>query len=207
MTGMIKRELLMLKGNYKMFIIAFGLYVSYTFLFDMNMSFLLPFMGLMVCISLFTYDDFNNWHSYATTLPNGKKNVVKARYFISIFLILIMSLICILFSFILSSFKTNFSFDFSGFLGCVFSIIVMMSILYPFLFKFGAEKGRIIMMCFGFIVFGIFILLSKVFSIQIPVNLLLFFDKYLLLIVISLSVIFIGVSYIVSKKIYFKREF
>ena len=75
MLGMIKKDLFMIKNSLKSIIFALIIFVFYTIMFDMDMYFLLPFMTLMISITTFSYDDFNNWHSFASTLPQGKINV------------------------------------------------------------------------------------------------------------------------------------
>ena len=41
MTGMIKKDLLMIKDNQKRFLVVLAIYLVYSILFDMDMSFLL----------------------------------------------------------------------------------------------------------------------------------------------------------------------
>ena len=92
MIGLIKKDLLMIKNNYKNIIIVLAIYIFYSFQFEMNMYFLLPLMGLMICISTINYDDFNNWHTYAVSLPQGKSGVIKSKYITTISVILLLSI-------------------------------------------------------------------------------------------------------------------
>ena len=209
MLGMIKKDIFMIRNNLKTLLLAIIIYFFYTMMFDMDMSFILPFMIMMICISTFSYDDYNNWHSFATTLPKGKINIVKSKYITTIVLTIIATIISIICSFIISNFKTtvNFSDAISSISGYLFAIFILVSILFPFLFKYGAEKGRIVMFILGMGVVAVFILLKKVINISIPTNIITFFDSYGLIIFLVLSVIFISVSYLISKKIYLKKEF
>ena len=96
MLGMIKKDLFMIKNNSKTLIVSLIIYVLYTIMFEMDMSFLLPFMTLMISLSTFTYDDYNNWHLFATSLPQGRTNVIKSKYITTIALIVITTIISIL---------------------------------------------------------------------------------------------------------------
>jgi hypothetical protein len=209
MLGMIKKDIFMIRNNLKTLLLAIIIYFFYTMMFDMDMSFILPFMIMMICISTFSYDDYNNWHSFATTLPKGKINIVKSKYITTIVLTIIATIISMIVTCIISNFKTtvNFSDAISSISGYLFAIFILVSILFPFLFKYGAEKGRIVMFILGMGIFAVFILLKKVINISIPTNIITFFDSYGLIIFLVLSVIFISVSYLISKKIYLKKEF
>lgn len=209
MLGMIKKDLFMIRNNLKSLLLAIIIYFFYTMMFDMDMSFILPFMIMMICISTFSYDDYNNWHSFASSLPKGKINIVKSKYITTISLTIIATIISIICTFIISNFKTtiNFSDAISSIGGYLFAIFILVSILFPFLFKYGAEKGRIVMFILGMGIVAVFILLKKVLNISIPANIITFFDSYGLIIFLVLSVIFISVSYLISKKIYLKKEF
>ena len=80
MIGMIKKDLYMIRNNYKALGVALVIYLFYSITFNMDMSFFLPFMGLMICISTINYDEYNNWHTYAASLPQGRINIIKSKY-------------------------------------------------------------------------------------------------------------------------------
>ena len=195
MIGLIKKDLL--------------IYIFYSFQFEMNMYFLLPLMGLMICISTINYDDFNNWHTYAVSLPQGKSGVIKSKYITTISVILLLSIFSLLIDIIIGNFKGDLLIEesFGVCIGALFAMIFMMSILFPILFKYGAEKGRIAMISIGLGIFGLVMLVSKVIQLEIPKNLIIIFDLYSPIIIIVSSILMIAVSYIVSKKIYLKKEF
>jgi len=209
MIGIIKKDIFMIKNNLKLIVIALMLFVFYTIIFDADMSFFLPFMTLMISLSTFSLDDFNNWHSFASTLPNGKINNVKSKYITSISLIMIAIIISIIFNYIIGSIKGTINIDesLSSIMGELFAIIFMMSVLFPVLFKYGAEKGRIAMATLGITVIGGVVLLTKFIQIDIPNDLIAFLNSYFLIIFVIASFIMISSSYAISKKIYLKREF
>ena len=82
MLGFIKKDLLMIKSNIKILAILLLIYIVMAFQGQLYLSFLLPFMGVMIMVSTFSYDTFNKWDAYAVTLPNGRKNSVRGKYII-----------------------------------------------------------------------------------------------------------------------------
>ena len=76
--------------------ILFIVFGFMTFNGEMDLSFVLPFMSVVIMISTFSYDVYNKWDAYVITLPNGRKNVVKAKYIATFILIVVSILITIL---------------------------------------------------------------------------------------------------------------
>ena len=83
MIGFNKKDLFIIKANLKSLLIIFVLYLMLAIQGTFDVTFIIPLIGIMLFISTFSYDDFNNWNSYAVTLPNGRKNVVRAKYIAS----------------------------------------------------------------------------------------------------------------------------
>ena len=206
MIGMIKKDILMVKNNAKSMLVTIMLYVFYTLMFDMDMSFLLPFMALMISISTFWYDDYNGWHAFVSTLPFGRVNVVKSKYVTTLVLIIITTIIGILLHFLINN-QVVISEYFSSLMGEIVAMIFMMSVLFPIIFKYGAEKGRLAMMIIGISIVGIVLLVTKFIQIDIPISFIKFFNSYYAVIFIVISIIMIILSYHISKKIYLNREF
>lgn len=209
MLGMIKKDLCMVKNNKYLFIMAFVICIIYSFMFDMDMSFFLPFMGVISVVSTFSYDDYNNWHAYAATLPQGKLNVVKSKYVVTILLTIVLTLTSLLLGFVIGMIKNNYNFDesISSVMGEIVAILSMAAILYPVTFKYGAEKGRIVLIIIGLGLGIVGILFSRVIKFNLPVELVLFMTKYHVLLFITAIVLILTISYVISKKAYLKREF
>lgn len=207
MIGMIKKDLLMLKNNMKSTLIAIAIYIFYSIMFEIDMSFFLPFLGLMLCMSTISYDEFNNWHAYVSTLPQGKINVIKSKYIITIGITTILTIVGVIISTIMGNMTNNYEEYISIIMGELLAIIFVISVLYPILFKYGAEKGRLAMIVVGLTLFGIFTLLTKVIKIKIPKEVITLLDSYLPIISIIVAIILISCSYLISKKIYLKKEF
>lgn len=209
MLGLIKKDILLVLNNYKSLLIALIMCIFFTFTNNINISFIIPFMVLMIFISTFSYDDYNNFHAYAITLPNGRENVVKSKYVATIILMTLASIISILISIFINLYNNTFNMEniIIEFIGSISVMIIMISLFYPFLFKYGSEKGRIGLIFISFIIFGIVSLFSKI---KLNNTLIQFIDflynyKYILFVVISS--LFIFISYKISKKFYSKRVF
>ena len=80
MKGMMKKDLYLLLNNRRLFYIVFVMYLFMSFISNQDYTLFIPLMAVMMFFSSFSYDEFNNWHGYGTTLPNGKENIVKAKY-------------------------------------------------------------------------------------------------------------------------------
>ena len=107
MLGLIKKDFLLIKANLKSMIIIFVIYIMLAFQGTFDVTFIIPLIGIMLFISTFSYDDFNNWNSYAVTLPNGRKNVVRAKYIASIILTIILAIVSLTIGIGISYTKTN----------------------------------------------------------------------------------------------------
>ena len=209
MLGMIKKDLCMVKNNKMFLMFALVICIMYSFLFDMDMSFFLPFMGVISMVSTFSYDDYNNWHAYAATLPQGKINVVKSKYVVTIILTVVLTLAGLLLGFAIGMIKGNYNFDeaISSVMGETLAILSIAAILFPVTFKFGSEKGRLVLIVIGLGLGIIGLLFSQVIEFKPPVELILFITKYHLLLFITAIVLILTISYVISKKVYLKREF
>ena len=209
MLGFIKKDLLMVKSNMKIFIILLLIYVVLAFQGQMDLSFLLPFMSVMVMLSTFSYDSYNKWDAYAATFPNGRKNSVKGKYIATLILIFITTIAITLLSFLipyLSKSAINYETIIGSLVGNLFATILLLSFIYPAMYKFGPEKARIVLMVIIFciaIIGGFFI---KYIDLSSIVNMLDNIDKYLIAILPISMILMLYISYKISERIYLKKE-
>ena len=187
MLGLIKKDFLLIKANSKQMVIIFIVYLMLAFQGTFDVTFIIPLIGIMLFISTFSYDDFNNWNSYAVTLPNGRKNVVRAKYIASIILTIILAIVSLM--------------------GTMLSSIIIISLLYPIVFKFGATNGRIILFAVVFGIAGIGALIAQFVDTTPIINMINRLDSYSLIAIPIISAILLGISYLISNKIYQNKEF
>lgn len=210
MLGLIKKDFLLIKANLKSMIIIFVIYVMLAFQGAFDVTFIVPLIGIMLFISTFSYDDFNNWNSYAVTLPDGRKNVVKAKYIASIILTIILAIVSLAIGIGISyTQKNSINLDeiISSQMGTMLSSVIIISLLYPIVFKFGATNGRIILFAVVFGIAGIGALIEQFIDMTLIINIINGLDSYSLIAIPIISVILLGISYLISNKIYQNKEF
>ena len=210
MLGLIKKDFLLIKANLKSMIIIFVIYIMLAFQGTFDVTFIIPLIGIMLFISTFSYDDFNNWNSYAVTLPDGRKNVVRAKYIASIILTIILAAVALVIGIGISYTKTNsinLNEIISSLMGTMLSSVIIISLLYPIVFKFGATNGRIILFAVVFGIAGIGALIAQFVDMTSIINMINRLDSYSLIAIPIISVILIGISYLISNKIYQNKEF
>ena len=210
MLGLIKKDFLLIKANLKSMIIIFVIYIMLAFQGTFDVTFIIPLIGIMLFISTFSYDDFNNWNSYAVTLPNGRKNVVRAKYIASIILTIILAIVSLTIGIGISYTKTNsINLDeiISSLMGTMLSSVIIISLLYPIVFKFGATNGRIILFAVVFGIAGIGALIAQFVDTTPIINMINRLDSYSLIAIPIISAILLGISYLISNKIYQNKEF
>ena len=210
MLGLIKKDFLLIKANLKSMIIIFVIYIMLAFQGTFDVTFIIPLIGIMLFISTFSYDDFNNWNSYAVTLPNGRKNVVRAKYIASIILTIILAAVALVIGIGISYTKTNsinLNEIISSLMETILSNIIIISLLYPIVFKFGATNGRIILFAVVFGIAGIGALIAQFVDTTPIINMINRLDSYSLIAIPIISAILLGISYLISNKIYQSKEF
>ena len=209
MLGLVKKDLLMIKGNIRQVILFLVVFLILAFQ-ENNIIVIVPvFVSMMVFITTFSYDEYNKWDAYAISLPVSRKNIVKAKYVASIILWAIALLVTVVITGIMGLFEQNINYFemFGMILGCVFSIVLLEAILFPLIFKFGVEKGRI-----GLFVgvFGGGLLLGWLMNnVSLPFSnaFIMFLTNHLIPILILAMIVMLIISYQISKHIYLKKEF
>lgn len=209
MLGLIKKDFLMIKSNLKTLLIILVAFVILSYNGSYEMTFILPFMCIMFFISTFSYDDFNKWNAYAVSLPCMRKTIVKSKYIASIIITIISSVIGVLISGILASIKgsTDIKETLDSLLSCVLAVSIIISIMYPMIFKYGSEKGRIFLFLLAAIIAVLGNVFYKLIDFSFLENYLSFFERNYYLVIPLFSALIIYVSYLLSKRIYLKKEF
>ncbi len=209
MYGLIKKDLLMIKQNLKILMLTFIIFLGMTMINESDMTFILPFMAVMVSISTFSYDNYNKWDAYAITLPNGRKNAVKAKYISTLIFVIMSFMISIISLFIINKcgININLSLSISELTGCLFGVFFIIIIMFPIMYKLGVEKGRIALFIISFGITGILVLVSRNIHINIPNNIITFFKNYYKILIPIITCLLILISYKISERFYSKREF
>lgn len=210
MLGFIKKDLFMIKNNIKVLLIIFVIYGIMACEGQTDLSFMLPFMSVMLMMSTFSYDGFNKWDAYAATLPNGRKNSVRAKYLATLLVIAISSIITTILSFVISYIRTgmiDYEYTLMTMFGCLFATVILESFMYPANYKFGVEKARIgiFIIVFGIAIIGGFVF--KYIDIEAITKYFEFLNDYWLIILPLIMILMLYTSYKISERIYLKKEF
>ena len=177
---------------------------------EIDISFLLPFISVMIMISTFSYDSYNHWDAYVVSFPHGRENSVRAKYIATILLILGASFLTTLLSFMISYIHTGmipYEQIFYSLLGTLFGTLFVLSLMYPIIYKFGIEKARIgiFIIVFGIVALGSF--MAQYLDLSFLAKSLSFLENYFVLIFISIMILMSYVSYKISERIMRKKEF
>lgn len=210
MLGLIKKDFLLIKANVKSILIIFAVFFLLALQGSFDVTYIIPFMGLILVISTFSYDEFNNWYAYALTLPNGRKNIVKAKYIATILFVVLLELISLIVTMGIRYVRTNI-FDFDGIIsslaGVTVGYMIVISFMYPLMFRFGSTNGRIILFAVVFGVAGAIGAIAHVTDAESVGALLNQFDHYGLMVSIGFAVGLLFISYLVSNRIFQQKEF
>lgn len=210
MIGFIKKDLLMLRSNVKLWIVLLFIYIAISFQEETNFMFLLPFMSVVTMLSTFSYDNYNKWDAYVITLPNGRKNSIKAKYIATIMIIVATIVIMTIVSCVIAYVRTKaigFEDMFSNLLVAVFATALMQSFMYPAIYKVGVDKARMVIFL---LVFGIAIIggvIAKLVDFAPLIQKLEFLNNYWMFILPVIVIVMLYVSYKISEGIYKKKEY
>ena len=209
MLGLIKKDLLMIKGNLRQAILFLIVFIILA-LQENNIIVIVPvFVSMMIFMTTFSYDEYNKWEAYAISLPVSRKNIVKAKYFASIILWAIALLVTAVITVVMGIFEQNINYSemIGMILGCVFSIVLLEALMFPLIFKFGVEKGRIGVFIGVFVIAALLGFIFTGIDLENANGFIEFFNNYYYILIPLVAVILMVISYFVSKKIYLKKEF
>lgn len=115
----------------------------------------------MMIVTTFAFDDNSKWERYALIMPVSKKDLIAGKFIVLVSFCSIGSLFGLIGAFIGGSIMKSISFDFSGIGELLFVTLAAWSISLalgslsiPLVIKFGAEKGRILLIASFFFTSG-----------------------------------------------------
>ncbi len=210
MLGLIQKDLLMVRGNLKTILIIFVVYALMAMNGNGDFSFIPAFISVMIMISTFSYDEYNKSDAYIATLPEGRAMAVKAKYAATLLIAVLSVLITFVVSCLIGGIQKQLDMEYilSTTLGCVSGVLLVQAVLYPIIYKFGVEKGRIGMFVLVFGIVGIgSLFLKSGLSISIPAEVGQFFEQFWMVVIPLILLFVLWISYRVSKRFYVQKEF
>lgn len=167
----------------------------------------------MMIVTTFTFDQAAHWTPYAMIMPISKKDLVKSKFIVLSFFCITGIVIGFIFSLLGKFITRQSSFNIDNIIELLLiSIIgfiiseVFGSISIPLVFKFGAEKGRMLLLISFVVPVGICLFIYQILvtlNISITENLIL----YLMYASPFFAIFWNYIMYIISYKIFEKKEF
>jgi hypothetical protein len=206
MKGLLLKDYYMIKKYCRSYIFILIIFLAISYFIESNPFFILypTLIAGLIPVTLISYDEREKWDIYCNTLPYNKNQIVSGKYLIGFllqFLVAIISSVAQGIKMIsLGTFIWN---DFLLLSGTIFVVgLIGPSFLLPFIFKLGAEKGRIAYyIIIGFIFIFITLISEKVFDLANTLT-----PKNYLIIVIITSFSLYFISWFISIKLYKTRE-
>lgn len=166
----------------------------------------------MMIVTTFTFDDHCKWSKYALVMPICKKDIVKAKFIVLI--IFCIAGICVGTIFGVAGgvamHKMALSMEgivtmlFMGFVGLIVSVIFG-SMSIPLVFKYGAEKGRMLLLISFAVPLGIcFMVYEILMMLGVKIT-----DQLIFTILCAsplIAAIWIYTMYRISYRIFYKQE-
>ena len=146
MIGLLMKDILNLRKQGKVLGLLFVFYLVMALSSDNPYMFLSIVSLLMVMLTMtsMAYDERSHWERYALTMPVSRKTLVLSKYLLGFLLMLAAGLLNILFLLIVS--KETIAESVVYTLGVMGIALFFMSLILPILFRYGVEKGRLLMM-------------------------------------------------------------
>lgn len=219
MKGLILKDFQTIKSYKSTALFMIVIFIGNSFLNNEMNTFLPVFMPLcfgMLAISSFSYDNLAKADKYILTFPINKKDMVKARYIYILLITLSGSLLGFILTVLIQWVKLGNIIDtevignnLAIIIGSLSGIMFLQAFQIPIMYKFGAEKGRIIqMIMIVALMLGISLIttvLMKFFETSLYTLIIMLKDYLIAIIGITVVVLYI-LSYIISCKIYEKKE-
>ena len=148
MNGLLRKELLLLKSSGKTYIFLILFYAVFSLFSNSTMfSTLATLILLLLPLTSYSLDELARWDKFAAALPGGRRAVVKSKYqllFLTLAGALILSvLVGVLVYFFGRDQSTTLPELVVTALICAVMGLLINCLLYPFLFKYGAQKARL----------------------------------------------------------------
>lgn len=203
MRGLLIKDILNLKKQWYiyLFLIILFSFTSYTNGNDQLFWFVIILLGIMNPITSISFDEKAKWDKFSLTLPIKRSDLILSKYIFS-YITLLLSVI--LYFVYLIAFGKNIDKEILYSIGIIIGIsIIIQSFVLPCIFKFGSEKGRLILLA-GCVIPYLIVFIQKKYNFKAPSQELLSILPYIL--VVAVFVVALS-SILISIKIYDKKEF
>lgn len=211
MKALLKKELYMLATQYKfqMFLILFYV-VIFVFINGYTFGMLGVYLSALTPFGLCALDEKSRWDIYSVSLPYKRSELVISKYIVGVIGTAFAALIYMGMMICADIYKSG-SVTKAAFVNAaisVFSAVIMISLVMPFIYKFGSAKGRVIMTFFIGAVFGGFgVAFSSGKGYAGLLNVMYKYKEILYILTPAFMIAAVIISVLISCRIYNNREF
>lgn len=206
MKGLLLKDWYMCIRYCRAFLVLVSVFLVVSFFGNDNLFFrIYPTMiASIIPMSLISYDERDHWTVYSGTLPYTRRQLVSAKYLIGLFFGAFSFLISLAAFSVCMIKNGTFSIEYFLFIAVLLLVLGLIgpTLLLPFVFKFGAEKGRIIF----YVMIGLLSAIGALLASLGFQNALTQHSFIILLVIGGLSVGLYALSWNLSIYFYQKRE-
>ena len=219
MRGLITKDLMFFRTSWKNLLITFiGTFLLSIALGNYTLAVVVvPIYIMSSGINTFQTDEFYNTMAYTLSFPLSRKKIVLSKYLFTLIMMLISILVGIVI-YLLILFIINPGEDGLN-VNMIFSLLILEcaslivdSIFYPVIYKYGCEKSRLVLMSIVMLLLGI----GSIISVSVNVfelfkidweSIIGFIQTHGVSILSILTVVMFTSSYFLSYKFYKKKDY
>lgn len=209
MKGLLLKEFIMTKKNVAVLLIFLGCFGLIGPAGNLTILLLIPLFSAVLLYGHINYDEQSKWQQYSIALPYGRKTIVSSKYAaMAIGAVVSTVLVVLLYGVTVAIGKAQFTLkDLVGYAILSLAIgIIYPTFFLPLAYKFNSEKGRLIMMFLNGASGAIAVFLLSAIEATGIVAKLSNYTNILPYIAIAAVLVLFALSWIISVKIYEKRD-
>ena len=203
MKGLLKKDLYMILKYGRTLLVMSVLFLGMSVVAEENFFFIVypVLLGGVLPVTLLSYDERFGWNRYCDALPITRRQVVDERYLMSLLSFLALYVLTLLVQalVLLPKGRGEDLLELAGLLPCLG--LVAPALMLPITLRWGVEKGRILY----YFIIGVIVAAGLVFSSDFvgPGKAI---GRWGTAAVLLVSVVFFVASWLLSVKLYEKRE-
>lgn len=147
MKGLLLKDFYMAAKYCRAFLLLVIVFLAVSIWGDENVFFVIypVLIAGMIPVTLYSYDEREKWTLYSGTLPYTRTQFVSSKYLVGLFFETAVFAVSIAIQIFRMTASGGFSWEKLFYTVTIFVVLGPLgpSLLLPFVFKFGAEKGRI----------------------------------------------------------------
>lgn len=148
MKGLLLKDLYMSASYCRSYLLLVLVFLAVSFFGDDSLFFIVypTLIASIIPVTLISYDERDSWAQCSGTLPYSRGQLVSVKYLMGLLFGCVSLVLSLIASVVRMQLRGSFSLEELCFLAVALLVLGVLSpaLLLPFIFKFGAEKGRIL---------------------------------------------------------------